>query len=69
MKPYFFLFFPVYNRIDEVIDLLESLTFQTDDDFETYDSAVNYAKDKYPNSSYKIVKVTEETLVTVLLRR
>jgi hypothetical protein len=38
-------------------------------DFETYDNAVNYAKDKYPNSSYKIVKVTEETLVTVLLRK
>lgn len=38
-------------------------------DFETYDDAIKYAKDKYPNSSYKIVKVTEETLVTVLLRK
>lgn len=38
-------------------------------DFETYDDAVNFAKDNYPNSSYKIVKITEETLVTVLLRR
>ena len=38
-------------------------------DFETYDSAVSYAKDNYPNSSYKIVKITEETLVTVLLRK
>lgn len=42
---------------------------EVDDDFETYDDAVNYAKDKYPNSSYKIVKITEETLVTVLLRK
>ena len=42
---------------------------QLDDDFETYDDAIKYAKDKYPNSSYKIVKITEETLVTVLLRR
>lgn len=38
-------------------------------DFETYDEAIKYAKDNYPNSSYKIVKITEETLVTVLLRR
>lgn len=38
-------------------------------DFETYDDAIKYAKDNYPNSSYKIVKITEETLVTVLLRR
>lgn len=34
MKPYFSIIVPVYNRIDEVIDLLESLTFQTDNDFE-----------------------------------
>lgn len=38
-------------------------------DFETYDKAINYAKDNYPNLSYKIVKITEETLVTVLLRK
>lgn len=38
-------------------------------DFETYDSAVSYAKDNYPNMSYKIVKITEETLVTVVTRR
>lgn len=38
-------------------------------DFETYDSAVSYAKDNYPNMSYKIVKISEETLVTVLLRK
>lgn len=38
-------------------------------DFETYDKAVNYAKDNYPNVSYKIVKITEETLVTVVLRK
>lgn len=38
-------------------------------EFETYDDAIKYAKENYPNSSYKIVKITEETLVTVLLRR
>ena len=38
-------------------------------DFETYDDAVSFAKDYFYSSSYKIVKVTEETLVTVLLRR
>ena len=48
-------------RLNDVVEL--------DNDFETYDSAVNYAKDNYPNSSYKIVKITEETLVTVLPRR
>ena len=48
-------------RLNDVVEL--------DDNFETYDDAVNYAKDKYPNSSYKIVKITEETLVTVLPRK
>ena len=48
-------------RLNDVVEV--------DDEFETYDDAVKYAKDKYPNSSYKIVKITEETLVTVLLRR
>ena len=48
-------------RLNDVVEL--------DDNFETYDSAVSYAKDKYPNSSYKIVKITEETLVTVLPRK
>lgn len=38
-------------------------------DFETYDDAIKYGKENYPNSSYKIVKITEETLVTVLLRK
>lgn len=38
-------------------------------DFETYDDAIKYGKENYPNSSYKIVKITEETLVTVLLKR
>lgn len=48
-------------RLDGVVEL--------DDEFKTYDDAVKYAKDKYPNSSYKIVKITEETLVTVVLRK
>ena len=48
-------------RLNDVVEL--------DDNFETYDDAVNFAKDNYPNSPYKIVKITEETLVTVLLRR
>lgn len=34
MKPYFSIIVPVYNRIDEVSDLLESLTHQTNNDFE-----------------------------------
>jgi glycosyltransferase involved in cell wall biosynthesis len=34
MKPYFSIIVPVYNRIDEVSDLLESLTHQSDNDFE-----------------------------------
>ena len=34
MKPYFAIIVPVYNRIDEVSDLLESLTHQSDNDFE-----------------------------------
>lgn len=34
MKPYFSIIVPVYNRIDEVCDLLESLTHQTNNDFE-----------------------------------
>ena len=42
---------------------------EVDDEFETYDDAIKYAKDKYPNSSYKIVKITEETLVTVVTRK
>lgn len=32
--PYFSIIVPVYNRIDEVYDLLESLTHQTSKDFE-----------------------------------
>jgi len=48
-------------RLNGVVEL--------DDDFETYDDAIKYAKDKYPNSPYKIVKITEEILVTVLPRR
>ena len=48
-------------RLDGVVEL--------DDEFKTYDDAVKYAKDKYLNSSYKIVKITEEILVTVLLRK
>ena len=32
--PYFSIIVPVYNRIDEVRDLLESLTHQTNKDFE-----------------------------------
>ena len=42
---------------------------EVNNDFKTYDDAVSYAKDNYPNTSYKIVKITEETLVTVLLRK
>lgn len=34
MKPYFSIIVPVYNRIDEVSDLLESLTHQSNNDFE-----------------------------------
>ena len=34
MKPSFSIIVPVYNRIDEVSDLLESLTHQSDNDFE-----------------------------------
>ena len=34
MKPYFSIIVPDYNRIDEVSDLLESLTHQSDNDFE-----------------------------------
>ncbi len=33
-KPYFSIIVPVYNRINEINDLLESLTHQTDSDFE-----------------------------------
>lgn len=33
--PYFSIIVPVYNRVDEVRDLLESLAAQTDNDFET----------------------------------
>ena len=32
--PYFSVIVPVYNRIDEVSDLLESLSRQTNRDFE-----------------------------------
>ena len=38
-------------------------------EFKTYDDAVKYGKENYPNLSYKIVKISEETLVTVLLRK
>lgn len=34
MNPYFSIIVPVFNRIDEVSDLLESLTHQSDSDFE-----------------------------------
>lgn len=33
--PYFSIIVPVYNRLGEVRDLLESLSKQTDKDFET----------------------------------
>ena len=48
-------------RLNDVVEV--------NNDFKTYDDAVKYAKENYPNSSYKIVKITEETLVTVLLRK